>query len=100
MLDALPAPWRAALEEWATLHETGRLFCEECFDEWRHGDPDLITHELMPRAADRIARDDASLVTLDARGEALDVGGAGAIADALVANAQLTVQPKKNSRLR
>ena len=60
-LEKLPRPWREAPAAPAERHETGRMFCEECFDDWRHGEDEGVTGELVDRAAERLAEGDETL---------------------------------------
>ena len=89
-LEKLPRPWREALAAFAERHETGRMFCEECFDDWRHGEDEGVTGELVDRAAERLAEGDETLLALEHRGEQLRVPGADKLAEALAVNATLT----------
>ena len=65
----IPSDWFAALNSVAQKTEIGRLFCHDCFEDWRYGASDDVASTKVAAAIRRLrARDDA-LEVLDLRNE-------------------------------
>ena len=65
----IPSDWFGALNSVAQKTEIGRLFCHDCFEDWRYGAIDDVASTKVAAAIRRLrARDDA-LEVLDLRNE-------------------------------
>ena len=77
---ALPDPWVAELEALAAETVVGRLFCADCFENWRFGAVDDVLSTRVAAAVRRLRARDAALEVLDLRGEGpLDGDAAGVL---------------------
>ncbi|KAJ8611843.1 hypothetical protein CTAYLR_005776 [Chrysophaeum taylorii] len=89
-----PMPWESVLRGVADASARGRLFCDECFQEWRGGRVDDALAGRAAAAVRRLAKRDPSLTALDLRGEPFDVDTAavlGAVAGHAIHLATLDV---------
>lgn len=64
-----PAAWIAALEALAASTIIGRLFCADCFEDWRFGPVDDVASSRVAAAVRRLRARDPSLEVLDLRDE-------------------------------